>query len=85
MLTLYLADTLKTKRPTIREKHNYSKVPTTAEDLLPEILKHHAYSLPKEDSLLKDQQYAGDTGWVAVNAKHIAKKIKKEAPEQQRR
>ena len=33
---------------------------------MPECLKDHECSLPKEDGLLTDQQDADDTGWVAV-------------------
>ena len=59
----------KTERSTITE-HNYSKIPMKSEDLLKGHLNDHTYNLPKENWLLIDQQYADDTVWVAVNAKH---------------
>ena len=70
LFTFYLADALKTERSKITEEHNYSKIPMKSEDLLQEHLKDHTYNLPQENKLLIDQQYADDTGWVAVNAKH---------------
>ena len=82
LFTLYLADALKTERSTITEEHNYSKVPINSEDLLQEHLKHHTYKLPKEKGLLIEQQYADDTGWVAVNASIEQKKIMERVPEQ---
>ena len=45
-----------------------------SEDLLQEHLKDHSYNIPQENGLLIDQQYADDTGWVAVNAKHRIEK-----------
>ena len=45
-----------------------------SEDLLQGHLKDHTYNLPKKNGLLIDQQYADDTGWVAVNAKHSTEK-----------
>ena len=47
-----------------------------SEDLLQEHLKDHTYNLPKKMELLIDQQYADDTAWVVVNAKHRTEKIK---------
>ena len=76
----HLADALKTERLTITEEHNYSKIPMNNEDLIQEFLKDHMYNLLMENGLLIDQQFADDTGWVAVNAKHrIEKKSRKES------
>ena len=47
-----------------------------SDELLQEHLKDHTYNLPQENGLLIDQQYADDTGWVAVNAKHRTENIK---------
>ena len=51
-----------------------------SENLLQEHLKDHTYNLPKEYGLLIDQQYADDTGWVAVNTKHRTEKNQGESP-----
>ena len=53
-----------------------------SEDLLQEHLKDHIYNLAQENGLLIGQQYADDTGWVAVNAKHKTEKIKERVPAQ---
>ena len=82
LFTFYLADALKTERSTITEEHNYSKIPMNSEHLLQEHLKDLIYNLPKKNGLLIDQQYADDTGQVAVNAKHRTEKIKKRVPAQ---
>ena len=50
-----------------------------SEDLMQEHLKDHTYNRPQENGLLIDQQYADDTGWVAVNAKHRTEKSRKES------
>ena len=47
-----------------------------------EKLNDHTYSLPQENGLLIDQQYADVTDWIAVNAKHRTEKIKEGVPEQ---
>ena len=52
------------------------------EDLLQEHLKDHTYNLQQENGLLIDQQYADDTCWVAVNAKHSTEKIMERVPAQ---
>ena len=80
LFTLYLAQALD-DRGMERDDHTYTKPNINAEDLLPESLKDHTYSTPVDNTLLIDQQYADDTGWIGVNAKHKTDKIKREIPQ----
>ena len=51
-----------------------------SEDLLQEHLKDHTCNLSQENVLLIAQQYADDTDWVAVNAKHRPEKNQGKSP-----
>ena len=75
---LYLANSL-TPKP--NEVHNYCKPSIPAEDLQPNHLKDHTYSIPTEPNPLIEQQYADDTGWIEVNGTHRVDKIEKETPD----
>ena len=48
-----------------------------AEDLQPNHLKDHTYSLPTELNPLMEQNYADYTGWIEVNGTHREDKTKK--------
>ena len=86
LFTLYLAQALGNSGCSIVNRdHSYSKPhhSHTAEDFLPDPLKDHTYS-SRDRSLLIDQQYADDTGWIGVNAGRKIEKVKAEVPEKLR-
>ena len=78
LFILYLANAL-TPKP--NEEHNYCKASIPAEDLQPNHLKDHTYSIPTEQNPLIEQQYADDTGWIEVNGTHRVNKKEKETPD----
>ena len=78
LFILYLANAL-TPKP--NEEHNHCKPSIPAEDIQPNHLKDHIYSIPTEQNPLIEQQYADDTVWIEVNGTHRVDKIEKEAPD----
>ncbi len=84
LFTLHLASALD-DRGTDRYDHTYNKPNINAKDLLPESPKDHTYSTLIDNALLIDQQYADDTGWIGINAKHKTDKITREIPQKLKR
>ncbi len=83
LFTLYLAQALGNGEPSVVTRdHSYARPlhTTAAEEHLPDSLKDHTYA-SRDRSLLIDQQYADDTGWIGVNAGQKIERVKKEVPD----
>ena len=79
LFTLYLAQALgNSDCSVVNRDHPYSRphYNNTAEHSLPDQLKDHTYS-SSDCSLLIDQQYADNTGWIGVNANRKIERVKK--------
>ncbi len=76
LFTIYLAKALKGEIT----DHTYARPITYDKMIAPHIIEH-TYSHPsKKQSILINQQYADDIGWIST-AKYKTNRIKKETPQ----
>ena len=79
LFTLYLAQALQNRNTENKTDHNYSKPNINSDELQPDHLKDHLYSIKRDNYFVIDQQYADDIGW-ATNARHKIDQLEKNVP-----
>ena len=79
LFTLYLAQALQNRNTENKTDHNYSKPNINSDELQPDHLKDHLYSIKRDNYFVIDQQYADDIGW-ATNARHKIDQLEKNIP-----
>ena len=82
LFTLYLAKALENNQnpDNLSSDHTYCKQNVPSEDILPSHLIDHNYAIKRDTSILINQQYADDIGWIS-NAKHRTEQIKRTIPD----